>query len=292
MPEIPRLATVACAQIRPMPSFEAALEEAAPLVEAAADQGAALVALPEYCGGLRSEAGLYGPPLAPEATHPVLAGLRALARRRGVWLLIGSLAVEREDALEDAGVRDERFANRCFLVDDQGEIVLRYDKIHLFDVALGDGEAYRESAVVAPGDAGAVAATPIGALGLTICYDLRFPHLYRRLAQAGAEALAVPAAFTRKTGEAHWHVLNRARAIENGAFVIAPCSTGPVEGGGACYGCSLIVDPWGRVLADAGAAGPGLAVAEIDLSAVAATRGRIPSLTHDRPFALPGEAAS
>jgi len=176
-----------------------------------------------------------------------------------------------------------------YLIDRSGRVTARYDKIHMFDVDLGEAGKIQESATIAPGDQ-AVLATAEGAqIGLSICYDLRFAALYRTLAQAGAEVLAIPAAFTRITGEAHWHVLNRARAIENGAFVIAPCQHGKLTGGGECFGHSLIVDPWGQVLADGGE-GEGFVTAEIELARVAAARGRIPSLTHDRRFTLAGHA--
>jgi predicted amidohydrolase len=165
-----------------------------------------------------------------------------------------------------------------------GTIAARYDKLHLFDIDLDKDHVYRESATIAPGEVAIVSPCTEGLIGLSICYDLRFPHLYRAQAKAGAEILAVPAAFTRKTGEAHWHILNRARAIENGAYVIAPCQYGTLAGGSACFGHSLIVDPWGRVLADGGEA-EGVIVAEIDLDLVRQTRSRIPSLRHDRAFA-------
>jgi predicted amidohydrolase len=270
---------IACLQTRPRPDFASALEEALGLAAAAVDAGAQFLALPEYCGGLRSEGGDFVPSAAEESAHPVLRGLRGFARARGVWMLVGSVAVAGPDG---------RIRNRGFVLDDRGEIVSRYDKLHLFDVQLSAAEGYRESALVAGGAEAVAVDTPFGRLGHTICYDLRFPGLYRALAQAGAEILFVPAAFTRVTGEAHWHVLNRARAIENGAFVVAPCATGPVEGGGASYGHSLIVDPWGTVLADGGEAA-GVVAAIIDLDRVAETRRRIPSLTHDRPFVLAAE---
>jgi deaminated glutathione amidase len=273
---MPRPLHVACLQTRPAASFDAALAEALPLAEAAVGQGAQLLALPEYCGGLRTEAGLLAPPRAAEDDHPVLAALRRFAAERRVWILVGSLAIPGPGG---------RILNRGFLLADDGAIRARYDKIHLFDVDLSEAERHRESARVAPGAEAVVADTPFGRLGLSICYDLRFPALYRTLAQAGAEALAVPAAFTRTTGRAHWHVLNRARAIENGAFVIAPCATGDVEGGGETFGHSLVVDPWGDVLADGGES-PGVVLATIDLDRVAEARRRIPSLAHDRPFRL------
>ena len=175
--------------------------------------------------------------------------------------------------------------NCSFAVDDHGRIASRYRKIHLFDIELSSGEIYRESALVAPGNEAVVFNSPFGRIGHSICYDLRFPDLYRQLSQAGAEILLVPAAFTKKTGEAHWHALNRARAIENGAYVVAPCAIGPVDGGGESYGHSLIVNPWGEVLADGGTL-PGVVHATVDLDQVATVRGRIPSLKHDRNFAL------
>jgi predicted amidohydrolase len=268
---------IACLQTRPMPDFASALAEALGLAETAADAGAGLLALPEYCGGLRTEDGAFAPPAAPEAEHPVVAGLAGFAIARRVWIAVGSVAVPGPDG---------RVLNRSLLIDPDGRIAGRYDKIHLFDVELSAREIYRESARVAPGHAAVVTRAPFARIGHTICYDLRFPGLFRDLAQAGAEMILVPAAFTQRTGEAHWHVLNRARAIENGAFVIAPCAVGPVEGGGASYGHSLIVSPWGEVIADGGEE-PGVAQATIDLDQVAEARGRIPSLRHDRAYARP-----
>ena len=215
---------IGCVQTRPLATFDEAIEEARRLAGDAVAAGAELVCLPEYCGGLKSEEGLFAPPTAPEAQHPVLDALRGFASDRRVWTLIGSIAVD--------GPGD-RLINRGYVVDDRGDIQARYDKIFLFDVDLSPTQQYRESAVVAPGEHAVVVDTPWGRLGMTICYDLRFPQLYRALAQAGAEILAVPATFTKVTGEAHWHVLNRARAIENGAVVVAPCAVGAVPGGGA-----------------------------------------------------------
>ncbi|MCX7646635.1 MAG: carbon-nitrogen hydrolase family protein [Rhodobacteraceae bacterium] len=277
-----RRLTVACLQTRPMPDFAAARAEALGLARRAVAAGAQLLLLPEYCGGLVAEGPALHPPAAAEGEHPVVQALADLAARHGVWVLIGSVAVPGPGG---------RIRNRSLLLDAAGRITARYDKLHLFDVRLSETGIHAESATVAAGEAAVLAATPWGPLGLSICYDLRFPQLYRALAQAGAVMLAVPAAFTATTGPAHWHVLNRARAIENGAFVLAPCAHGPVPGGGAAYGHSLIVGPWGEVLADAGE-GPGLALAGIDLEAVAEARRRIPALTHDRPWRLtaPGRA--
>ena len=271
---------IGCVQTRPLATFDEAIEEACGLAGGAVAAGAELVCLPEYCGGLKSEGGLLVPPAAPEARHPVLDALRGFARDSRVWMLIGSIAVE--------GPGD-RLVNRGYVVDDRGEIRGRYDKIFLFDVDLSPSQQYRESAVVEPGENAVVVDTPWGRLGMTICYDLRFPQLYRSLAQAGAEILAVPAAFTKVTGEAHWHVLNRARAIENGAVVVAPCAVGAVPGGGGAYGHSLVLSPWGEVLADGGD-GVGHVVTTVDVESVSIARGRIPSLRHDRRFSHPAES--
>ncbi|MCY3878650.1 MAG: carbon-nitrogen hydrolase family protein [Rhodobacteraceae bacterium] len=267
---------IACLQTIPQPDFASANAEAGELLRAAVDAGAEFIALPEYCGGLVSDGPRISPPAAPEHQHPVLAMLRDFARQHGVWLLVGSIAVSGPGG---------RILNRGYVVDAGGSIRARYDKIHMFDIQLSERQVYRESATVCPGDAAVTVETLFGCLGMTICYDLRFPALYRALAQAGAQILVVPAAFTKATGEAHWHILNRARAIENGCFVISPCATGPVPGGGHCYGHSLIVDAWGHPLADGGE-DRGYITADIDLEAVSRARSRIPSLSHDRPFEL------
>lgn len=265
---------VACLQTPVRADMASALSVALDQAREAVARGARLLALPEYCGGLVSEGGMVAPPAAPEAEHPVLERLRDFAAGAGVWLAIGSIAVS-----DGAG----KTLNRGYVIDAGGGIVSSYDKIHLFDIQLSLTEVYRESGRITGGAEAVVVDTPFGRLGQTICYDLRFPQLHRALAQAGAEIIVSAAAFLRKTGEAHWHVLNRARAIENGAFVLAPCAIGPVPGGGESYGHSLIVDPWGRVLADGGAA-PGIVTVRIDRAAVAEARARIPSLGHDRPF--------
>ena len=244
------------------------------LIRDAAGQGAAFVATPEYCAGLDSRDGLLYPVAPHERDHPVLPAMSALAQDLRIWLLIGSIGVKAEDG---------RINNRSYMIDPMGGIAARYDKIHMFDVDLGPGKVYRESATIAPGARAVISPCVEGSIGLSICYDLRFAALYRAYGQAGAEMLATPAAFTRMTGEAHWHVLQRARAIENGAYVIAPCQYGTLSGGSQCYGHSLIVDPWGRVLADGGE-DEGVIVAEIDLEQVRLTRSRIPSLKHDRAF--------
>jgi len=271
---MPRPLDIACLQTRPMPDFASALSEATSLAEAAVESGAELLFLPEYCGGLRTDAGRIAPPVAPEAEHPVLAGLSDLAARLGVWINVGSIAV--------AGP-GEKFLNRGYMIDNTGKVRGRYDKIHLFDVTLSKSEVYRESDSVAPGEEAVIHDTPKARIGHTICYDLRFPELFRCLAQAGAEIIICPAAFTRLTGAAHWHVLNRARAIETTRFIVSACATGEIEGGGASYGHSLILSPWGEILADGGEK-PGVVQARIDLDQVAATEARIPSLANGQPF--------
>ncbi len=269
-----RKLNIACLQTRPQPDFESALGEALGLAEQAADDGARFLALPEYCGGLQSRGARIVPPSAPEQSHPVLAGLREFAAERRVWLQVGSVAV-----VATGG----RISNRGFMIDDCGSIRSRYDKIHMFDIRLSRDKEYRESDTVTPGSEAVLTETPWGLIGHSICYDLRFPGLYRDLAQAGADILTIPAAFTKTTGEAHWIVLNRARAIENTSFVVSPCATGKVPGGGECFGHSVIVNPWGEILADGGTE-PGVVTAEIDLGEVSDARRRIPSLDHDRSY--------
>ncbi|TVR81901.1 MAG: carbon-nitrogen hydrolase family protein [Rhodospirillales bacterium] len=277
--------TVACVQLTAARDIETNLPVLADRVRAARAAGAALILLPENAAMLEPVPARVREKARPESEHPALAVLRELARETGAWILIGSLAVRPTGAGAGAGVAD-KIVNRCLLVDDRGDVVARYDKIHLFDVDLNADQVYRESATVVPGDRAVVADTPWARLGLSVCYDLRFPALYRSLAKAGAEVLVVPAAFTRITGQAHWHVLLRARAIETGCYVVAPAQCGVHAEGRETYGHSLIVDPWGTVLADGGE-GPGLIVAAIDPQLVADARRRIPSLTHDRPFLAP-----
>jgi len=243
-------------------------------ITAAAANGAGMVFLPEMAGLIDRDRGRAAASICAEAEDPVLAAVRRAATDAGLWVHIGSLAIRRPDG---------RYANRSFVVDAQGAIRARYDKLHLFDVDLPTGESWRESAAYAPGDAAVVVDTPLGALGLSICYDLRFPALYAALAAAGAGLLAIPAAFTRPTGAAHWHALMRARAIETGCFVIAAAQAGAHEDGRTTYGHSLVVDPWGDVLLDMGEA-RGLGLAEIDMARVADVRARIPVLDHARPI--------
>jgi predicted amidohydrolase len=266
------------------------LEATAALIRQARAEGAEFVLTPEVTNIITLSRRYQAEVLAPEAEDRTLTGLQDLAAELGLWLLIGSLALKDERELHEP---KGRFVNRSFLLNASGDVVARYDKIHMFDVEVGEGESYRESKAFRRGDEAVVAETPWGRLGMTVCYDVRFPTLYRALAEAGAEILTVPSAFTRPTGAAHWHPLLRARAIETGCFVLAPATTGEhpvraVEGGRQrkTYGHSLAVGPWGEVLADAGET-PGATVVDLDLSAVADARARIPSLQNARHFRLP-----
>lgn len=272
---------VACIQNCARPDVGKNLDEADELVRAAHRAGADLVCLPEFFSCLELTRQGFQVGTMPEAEHPVLAHYRGLARELGTWTLLGSLAVEAAGG---------KAYNRSFMIDASGNVVARYDKIHLFDVDLADGESYRESETFLPGDEAMLAPTPWGLVGLSVCYDLRFAYLYRALAQAGARYLTVPAAFAKTTGQAHWHILIRARAIETGCYVFAPCQYGEHGLGRKTYGHSLIVDPWGRVLADGGE-GPGYVLAEIDPAKVDEARRMIPSPKHDRPFSGPVPAA-
>jgi predicted amidohydrolase len=239
-----------------------------------AAQGGAMLFTPEMSGLVDRDRTRASLSIVEEDRDPVLAAVCEAAARHGLWVHLGSLAVRRGDG---------RYANRAFVIDAGGAIRARYDKLHLFDVDLAGGESWRESASYAAGEAAVVVDTPVGRLGLSICYDLRFPDLYRALSDAGATVLAVPAAFTRATGAAHWHVLLRARAIEAGAFVIAAAQTGTHDDGRTTYGRSLAVDPWGEVLLDMGEAA-GLAMVDLDPARPDAVRARIPALRHRRPI--------
>ncbi|MBB4153544.1 putative amidohydrolase [Sphingomonas jinjuensis] len=241
-------------------------------IDDAARAGAAMVFTPEMSGLLDRDRERAAASICAEGDDRVLAAVSDAAAAAGIWVHLGSLAVRREDG---------RLANRGFVIDDQGAIRARYDKMHLFDVDLPSGERWRESASYAAGEEACVVATPVGLLGPSICYDLRFPALYQALSQAGATVLSVPAAFTRPTGAAHWHTLLRARAIENAAFVVAAAQTGEHDDGRATFGHSLVVDPWGEVVLDIGEEA-GLGIVEIDPDVVAVARGRIPVLLHRR----------
>ena len=245
-------------------------------VEAAAREGAAMLFTPEMSGLLDRDRERARARLASEAADPVLAAVREAAAREGIWVHLGSLAL--------AGERtDGRLVNRGFVIDRDGAIRARYDKMHLFDVDLATGESWRESSAYAGGEQPVVAETPLGPLGLSICYDLRFPDLYRALSDAGATVLSVPSAFTVPTGTAHWHVLLRARAIEAGAFVVAAAQAGRHEDGRETYGHSLVVDPWGEVLLDMGGE-KGLGFADIEGERVEEVRRRLPAIAHRRPI--------
>lgn len=256
------------------------------LVREAAAGGATLILTPECTNLVSASRARQAEVLAGEDADPTLARLRAVAAEVDVWLVIGSLGLKTGDA-------DGRFANRSFLIAPDGRVAARYDKIHMFDVDLDGGESYRESAAFRPGDRAVAAEAGPVRLGLSVCYDIRFPQLYRALARAGAEVLTAPAAFTVPTGRAHWHVLLRARAIETGCFLLAPAQTGThaAQAGTArrTFGHSLAVGPWGDILADAGE-GVGVTLVDLDLSEVARARARVPALRHDRRFAAPDRA--
>jgi deaminated glutathione amidase len=254
----------------PAANLAAALE----LINEAEGAGADYVLTPEMTNILAAKREQLFAKIVAEEKDATLATLRDVARKLAIYIHIGSLAIK---------ASPEKAANRSFLIDRRGEVAARYDKIHMFDVDLAGGESYRESNTYRPGELAMVADLPWGRLGLTVCYDLRFPALYRALAEAGASFLAIPSAFTRQTGEAHWHVLQRARAIENGCFVFAAAQGGEHENGRETYGHSLVVDPWGRILAEGGTE-PGVVMAQIDPSEVVAARSRIPSLHHGRRF--------
>jgi predicted amidohydrolase len=252
------------------------IDDAVRMIGEAKAAGAAYVLTPEMTNILAAKREQLLAVVVEEEMDASLATLREVARELGIYVHVGSLAIK---------VSHDRAANRSFLIDPKGDIAARYDKIHMFDVDLAGGESYRESRNYRPGELAVLADLPWGRIGLTVCYDLRFPALYRALAEGGATMLAIPSAFTNQTGEAHWHVLIRARAIENGCFVFAAAQGGRHENGRDTYGHSLIVDPWGRILAEGGTE-PAIVMAEIDLTEVAKARARIPSLQHGRRFEI------
>jgi len=264
-----------CAERDVAPSVAAVV----PLIKAAAADQAEFILLPEMVSMLEPDNVQVLKKCVAEADDPALKTFRALAQETSTWILVGSLLFKEPGK--------SRVVNRSLLVDPSGAITARYDKLHLFDVDVGDGQAYKESATVEPGERAVLAATPWGLAGLTICYDLRFAYLYRALAQAGASMLTVPAAFTYATGKAHWHVLARARAIETGSFVLAPNQCGTHAEGRKTWGHSLIINPWGEILADGGE-DVGIVTATIDLDQVTEARRKIPALKHDRVFPAPG----
>jgi predicted amidohydrolase len=274
---MPDRLTVACLQVTAGPNPEPNLDAVEALIREARAAGADFITTPENVIMMESS-GKARLAKAEDPDDPFqLKRFQAIAADTGAWLLVGSLAVRQAGG---------RLANRSFLIDATGTVVAQYDKIHMFDVDLPGGESYRESAHFQPGERAVLAPSPWGPIGLTVCYDLRFAALYRALAQAGARLIAVPSAFTVPTGKAHWEVLIRARAIETGCFILAPAQTGTHAGGRKTYGHSLIVSPWGEILAAADDA-PGIITAELDLSAVDEARQRIASLQHDRDWRKP-----
>ncbi len=267
----------ACVQLNSGNDLAANLRAAETAIRSAAASGAQLIMLPEYAAMMDGSGRVMRENSPTEDGHPALDRFRVIARETKAWLLVGSLTIK---------VDDERMVNRSYLLSATGEIAARYDKIHMFDCTLPSGKVIRESSAYRPGEAAVIAPTPWGPLGMTICYDLRFPQLYRALAQAGALFLAVPSSFQRETGVAHWHALLRARAIENLSYVFAPAMCGEHPGNRTTYGHSLIIDPWGKILAELGDE-PGIAMADIDVERVAKVRGMLPSIEHDRPFTGP-----
>jgi predicted amidohydrolase len=244
------------------------------MVKTAAQGGAALIFTPEMSGLLDRNRERAAPHLTSEANDVVLAAMCKAAKRHRIWIALGSLALAGESA-------DGRLVNRSFVIDRDGLVRARYDKLHLFDVNLATGESWRESSAYAPGDAAILVDTPIAKIGLSVCYDLRFPALYAALSDGGAQLLSIPAAFTVPTGEAHWHVLMRARAIENASFVVAAAQSGLHQDGRSTYGHSLVIDPWGRILLDMGDE-VGVGFADIDLDELKMVRAQIPVLDHRR----------
>ncbi len=267
----------ACVQLNSGNDMDANLCAAEAGIRSAAADGAQLIMLPEYAALLDGSGRVMRENSFSEEQHPALAKFRALALATRTWLLVGSLTVK---------VGDERMVNRSYLLSAAGAVAAHYDKIHMFDVTLPSGKVIRESSAYQPGDKAVVAATPWGLLGMTICYDLRFPQLFRALAKAGALFLAVPSSFQRETGTAHWHSLLQARAIENLSYVFAPAMCGDHPGGRMTYGHSLIVDPWGKIIGELGTE-PGVVIADVNVDEVLRVRGMLPSLEHDKDFAAP-----
>jgi len=268
---------IACLQTNTGNDLAANLTAVRAGLREAAANGAQWILTPEYTLMMDGSGRVMRDNALPADGGASLAELKSMARELKVWLLIGSLTLRTGD---DA---DTRIVNRSFLISNEGNTVASYDKIHMFDVTLPDGKVIRESSAYRPGDKAVVVDTPLGKVGLTICYDLRFPQLFRALAQAGAQIITVPSSFQRQTGKAHWHALLQARAIENGCWIVAPAMCGEHAGNRQTFGHSLVVNPWGEVVADGGE-GPGIVYAEIDVTRVAKVREMIPSLTHDRGY--------
>ena len=272
---------IALIQTRTPASPAAAFAHVEPLIREAAAGGAKLILTPDATNFLIKDPAARAAVLSTDEADAVVGGLRGLARELGVWLLIGSAIVR------SGQEGDDRAANRSLLIDDKGAVVATYDKLHVYDVDLPTGERWRESAAIRPGDGAVVADSPWGKLGLTICYDIRFPQLYRALAKAGAAMISVPAAFTVPTGEAHWETLLRARAIETGCWILAPAQAGTHEDGRRTWGRSTVVGPWGEVVAKLDHDEPGVLFATLDFEAVTRARNAVPQLTHDREFGGP-----
>ena len=266
---------VGLCQMTTGPDVAANLEAATKLIREAAAKGASYVQTPEITTLMETDRAKLFVATRPEEGNPAIAHFRSIARELKIWLHVGSMGI---------AVAPDKIANRAFLISPDGVVTARYDKIHMFDVDLPDGEKYRESRNFAPGDTAVLADLPWGKLGITICYDMRFPGLYRALAHAGATMIAVPAAFTVPTGKAHWHTLLRARAIETQCFVFAAAQAGTHPSGRQTYGHSLVISPWGEILAEADGVHPSVITADIDMAAVDEARSRVPSLTHDRAF--------
>ena len=265
---------VACIQTNSKSDPNINIREVSSLIRAARSKGAELITTPEVVGMLEPNREKALNKAQPENYHGVLREFRALSRDLAIWLLIGSISIK---------LSNGKLANRSFLINPDGQIIARYTKIHMFDVEVNDGSIYRESATYQPGTSACLARTPWGLVGLTVCYDIRFPALYRDLAKAGAKIIFIPSAFTEVTGEAHWHILQRARAIENGCFIVSAAQTGMHEQNRKTFGHSIIVDPWGNILADADK-DVGFITADLDLNLVDEVRKKIPSLTHDREY--------
>ena len=266
---------ISCLQTEPKETIEQALVEAIDLASIAINDDSKFLFLPEYCGGIVSNGKLYTPPSDTERNHLFLKEFKNFCKKNSIWVLIGSIAIKLDD---------EKIVNRSFIVNPNGKIVSKYDKIHMFDIAI-NGEEHYESSTIAFGNKAVIANTDLGFIGHSICYDIRFPTLYRKLAQAGAEILVIPAAFTKTTGSAHWHILNRSRAIENVCYVISPCAVGEIPGGGESYGHSLIINPWGKIIEDA-QDHRGIISTTIDTNLVSNFRKQLPSLLHDKNFIL------
>ena len=269
---------VACVQLTSTTDISENIQISSELIREAHGQGAKLISLPEVVNLVQRSRRKSAEVVRTEDEETSLRAYRELAAELGVWLHIGSLVIKL--------INEERNVNRSFLIDDKGAIAATYDKIHMFDVDLENGVSFRESKAFRPGDRAVVAETPWGGVGMTVCYDVRFAYLYRALAKAGANILMVPAAFTRQTGQAHWHILLQARAIETGCFVVASAQCGDHEDGRETYGHSLIVAPWGEILADGGEE-PCIVMADLDFTKIDKARGMVPALSHDRDFTPP-----